>query len=226
MKHIGIICAVDRELAPFLTAIQNQTTETHAMLTFYCGTFGDKNIIAVCSGVCKVNAAIAAQLLIDRYRVDAIINAGTCGGMDPKLEIFDTVIAKTTVYHDVDPEILTEAHPFMASSYFFADKTLLAAAEKAAERIDRIFFGTIVTGEQFITDATKPKIQKAFSPLAVDMETAAIAQVCYVNQIPFLAVRTLTDHADQSGETDFQSNCVISAARAQTVVCAIIQNIA
>ena len=225
MKTIGILCAVDRELTPFLPIMQNQTTEVHAMLTFYRGTIGDKNVIAVCSGVCKVNAAITAQLLIDRYKVDAIINAGTCGGMDQKLEIFDTVITERSVYHDVDPEILTEAHPFMASEYFTADATLLTAAKKTAEKIDRIFFGTIVTGEQFITDATKPQIQKQFSPLSVDMETAAVAHVCYVNQIPFLAVRTLTDHADQSGETDFQNNCITSAARSKEVVCALIQNL-
>ena len=155
MKKIGILCASDTELAPFLTRMHIEKVTEKAMLKFYEGTFGTVDAVAVYSGVCKVNAAIAAQILIDGFGADAVINAGTAGGMDKDVELFDTIAAEQTVYHDVADDILTEFHPWMKTSYF----------------------------------------------------QAAAAHVCYVNGIPFLSVRTVTDTAEHKGIENFEQNC-------------------
>ena len=115
MKRIGILCAGDADLAPYLTKTEKQPIAEAAMLKFYRGRIKGKEIIAVSSGVCKVNAAIAAQLLIDRFHADCIINSGTAGGMNKTVRIFDTIIARRTVYHDVARDILTDFHPYLPS---------------------------------------------------------------------------------------------------------------
>ena len=98
---IGIICASDDELAPFLPVIENCKITEKAMLKFYAGTICGVDVAALFSGVCKVNAAIASQILIDIFGVHAIINSGVAGGMNPNLQIFDTVISTEVCYHDV-----------------------------------------------------------------------------------------------------------------------------
>lgn len=110
---IGIICAGDDEVAPFIPMIAECSVTEKAMLKFYVGKIGGINVVALFSGVCKVNAAIATQILIDTFGCDAIINAGTAGGMVGSLDLFDTVICRETAYHDVDEGILTEFHPWL-----------------------------------------------------------------------------------------------------------------
>lgn len=203
----GILCAGDRELAPFLPMLTDISTSVKAMLTFYEGRMADTAVTAVYSGVCKVNAAIAAQLLISEYHCDAIINAGTAGGMDELLDIFDTVVSTEVAHHDVAEHILTGFHPWMADAFFRADAGLLAAARCAAEGQERVRFGRMVTGEAFITDEGRADINARFCPLSVDMESAAVAQVCHAYGVPFIAVRTMTDNASHSGTGVFEQNC-------------------
>ena len=111
MRKIGILCASDDELAPCLSHIKGRRTSEKAMLQIHEGTIGGWEAAALFSGVCKVNAAIAAQTLIDAYQADAVINAGVAGGMDESLHIFDTVVCTQAVYHDLDGENLTGFHP-------------------------------------------------------------------------------------------------------------------
>lgn len=205
---IGILCAGDRELAPFLSMMMDVSSNAKAMLTILEGRLAGVEVAALYSGVCKVNAAIAAQLLIDTYHCDAIINAGTAGGMDDALDLFDTVVSTEVVYHDVAAHILTEFHPWMADLFFRADEGLLAAARHASEGLPHVHFGRMVTGEQFITDEGREEINVRFRPLSVDMESAAVAHVCYVNSVPFIAVRTMTDTPSHRGTGAFEKNCV------------------
>lgn len=218
-ERIGILCASDTELDPFLPWIDEKSETQAAMLTFHQGRIEGIEMVAVYSGVCKVNAAVAVQLLIDRFHVSGVINAGTAGGVDERVELFDTVIARECAYHDVEEEILTEFHPWLPSPYFPADKILFAAAEAFCKKSGMpVHFGRIVTGEEFIEGERREEIKRTMAPLAVDMETAAAAHVCYVNQIPFLAVRTITDTASHSGGENFEKNCEkASLIAAQTV---------
>lgn len=114
---IGLICAGDMEVAPFIPLIEDCKVTEKAMLKFYEGKINGVDIVTLFSGVCKVNAAIATQILIDTYNCDAIINSGTAGGMVSNLDILDTVISDEVAYHDVDEGILTEFHPWLDSIY-------------------------------------------------------------------------------------------------------------
>lgn len=111
MSLVGIICASDTELQPFLKHINFVKIIKKSMLEFYEGIIDNVKVVAVYSGVCKVNAAVATQILIDFFGVNIVINAGTAGGMNEQVELFDTVIGEFTAYHDVADDILTEFHP-------------------------------------------------------------------------------------------------------------------
>lgn len=226
--RIGIICASDSELAPFLPIIDECKITEKAMLQFYEGTINGINVVTLYSGVCKVNAAIAAQILIDTYDVDIIINAGTAGGMNPELEIFDSVISTEVAYHDVEPDILTEFHPWLESVYFKSDQELLNLSHKAIGKIEtegKVYWGRMVTGEIFIADEGRKKINEIFAPLTVDMETASIAHVCYVNGIPFISIRCVTDTATHSGTGHFEENCNKASIIAKDITVALLKEL-
>lgn len=225
---IGIICACDSEIAPFLPHIAHCKESEKAMLKIYEGSIHGIPIVTLFSGVGRVNAAIAAQILIDVYHADLLINAGAAGGMDARLHIFDTVISTESAYHDLGKDILTEFHPWMPSVFFPADAMLLKLSKNVAEKPDmphRIFFGRMVTGEAFIADEGRDEINRRFAPLCVDMETAGIAHVCYANQIPFIAIRTITDTADHSGEANFELNCASACEIAKEITLAHLDEI-
>ena len=208
--RIGILCAGDSEVLPFINMLDEYIITEKAMLKFYEGKIEGIDIVTLFTGVCKVNAAIATQILIDTYGCNIIINAGTAGGMDDSLEIFDTVISNEVAYYDVDDDILTEFHPWLDSIYFKADKRLLNLAKKAISNFNtnhNIVFGKMVTGEKFIEDERRESINIKYEPLSVDMETASVAHVCYVNEIPFIAIRTITDTSSHSGIDEFEKNC-------------------
>lgn len=225
---VGIICAGDEELAPFLPFIKNCKITERAMLKFHKGQINDTEVVALFSGVCRVNAAIASQLLIDAFGVNMIINPGTAGGMNPDLEIFDTVISTEVCYHDVASDILTEFHPWMKSVFFEADQKLIELSKAAVNKIrpaGKVIWGRMATGESFITDEGRQKIYDAFSPLTVDMETAGIAHVCYVNGIPFLSIRCVTDTATHSGIGNFEENCTKASIIAKNITVALLHEI-
>ena len=228
MKKFGIVCAGDKEFAPFIPIIDECKITEKAMLKFYEGRIGDVEVVALFSGVCKVNAAIATQILIDTFKVDVVINAGTAGGMNHDLEIFDVAISTEVAYHDVAPHILTEFHPWMDSIYFHADKELLELAKIVISKLgmeSRSFFGRMVTGEAFISEDGRDRINNEFAPLTVDMETASIAHVCYVNKTPFISIRCITDTATHSGVAHFEENCEKASAIAKDITVALLAEV-
>ena len=122
---------------------------------------GETDVVAVYSGVCKVNAAVAAQILIDAFHTDVIINAGTAGGIDERVQLFDTIIGDRMIYHDVADDILTEFHPWLMENAFHADPALYTAARKYAGSLPcPVLFGTMVTGEQFIEDEKRAEMRR------------------------------------------------------------------
>ena len=205
--RIGILCAGDDEAAPFLDAMQKSVCTEKAMLRFYCGTLDGADAAVLYSGAGKVNAAIAAQILIDRFGCGFVINAGCAGALSDRVALFDTVIVEKAAYHDADKDLLTEFHPWLPSVWLPSDETLLARAREAAKEFPyRTVFGAAVTGDCFIAGGMRAQIEKAFAPLCADMETAAAAHVCHVNCVPFIAVRTITDAADENGKQNFEQN--------------------
>ena len=218
MKRIGILCACEDELAPFLPHLATERTVCRARLRFSIGQIGSVPVAAVFSGVCRVNAAVAAQLLIDDCGVGAVINSGTAGGIAADVRLFDTVVSTQAAYHDVSEGILTEFHPRLPSIWFAADPALLAAARRAAEGKPWVRFGRTVTGEAFIADENRAALSARLSPLSTDMETAGIAHVCFANDIPFLAVRSITDDAQHEGLGTFEQNCRRASERSKDFV--------
>ena len=217
---IGIICAIETELAPFLQKLEEERTAEKASLTYHIGKIGSHDIIAVYCGVGKVNAAIATQTMIDAFAVETVINSGVAGGMDPALKVFDTVIATEAAYHDVAEGILTEYHPRMKSIYFASDADLVERSKKlfsGKQTGHKICWGRMVTGEAFIEDDGRQEIIDRLNPLSVDMETGSIAHVCLANDIPFIAIRSISDTADHSGLGSFEQNC----ARGAVIACDI-----
>lgn len=225
---VGILCAGDSELAPFLPIVGEEKITEKALLKFYEGTIGGVDVVTLYSGVCKVNAAIATQILIDHFQVDAVINAGVAGGMNPRLEIFDTVIATEVVHHDMDTGILTDFHPWLETPFFDADPELLRLSKLAVDKMQpvyRVLFGRMATGEAFIADEGREAILEKFDPLTVDMETAAVAQVCHANGVPFIAIRSITDTADHSGSEFFEMNCEKAAGIAKDITLALLKEL-
>lgn len=146
--------------------------------------------------------------------------------MNPKLKIFDTVISTEVCYHDVAQDTLTEFHPWLKTVFFKADQELIKISKSAVKNIEsknNVFWGRIVTGEAFITDMGRKKINDEFAPLAVDMETASIAHVCYVNKIPFLSIRCITDTAEHKGVENFEKNSIKSSIIAKNITLAILK---
>lgn len=116
--RIGVIGLSEDEIMPFISKISDKKVESFAMLNFYSGKYENVDVVALYCGACKVNAAIATQILIDKFNVTHIIVTGVAGGIDQNLKIGDTVISTEVAYHDVDDGILTEYHPWMETEYF------------------------------------------------------------------------------------------------------------
>ena len=223
---IGILCACEEELAPFLPELEGCTVTTRGKWQVYGGLFRGVETAAVVSGMCKVNAAAAAQLLITGFGADAVINSGTAGAMRGDLEVFDTVISAETLHHDVDPSVLTDHMPRYDSAVFPADARLLALSREAALRapgVRQVFWGRMATGERFIDTEGRQAINERFAPLCVDMETAAIAQVCCAFGVPYLSVRTITDTPSERGSDNFLKNLPEAAAISKDVTAAVFE---
>jgi adenosylhomocysteine nucleosidase len=134
---------------------------------------------------------------------------GVAGALSRQLEIGDTVISSEVAYHDVAPGILTGYHPWMEDIYFRADAELLRLCESAANSIsisNKCYIGRIITGEAFITHNERKSLIENFNPLCVDMESASVAHTCYVNNIPFIVIRSMSDNADENGSETFENN--------------------
>lgn len=226
MNKVGIVCATDTELKPFLPHITGRKTVQKALLRFHEGLLRQTPVVAVYSGVCKVNAAIATQILIDCFHVNAILNTGVAGGIDNRLRVFDTVISEQSAYHDVEETVLTEGHPWMPSMYFpSSDKLLDIARQYAALSNHPLYFGHTVTGEQFIEEERRQELQRRFRPLSVDMETASVAHVCYANSVPFLSIRTLSDTAKYDGMEHYEANATQASFTAGKITMDLIERI-
>lgn len=211
---IGVIGPTEKEIMPFVGKISNKKFSEHAMLKFYSGDYEGIDVVSVFCGVCKVNAAIATQILINKFEVTHIVLTGVAGALSRELEIGDIVISNEVAYHDVAHGILTEYHPWMEDIYFRADVELLKLCKDIANSLpisSKCHVGRIITGEAFITQNERERLIADFNPLCVDMESASVAHTCYVNKIPFIVIRSMSDKADESGLKTFESNIEMAA---------------
>ena len=218
MHKIGIIGAMQEEIAPLQQKAVITQTQSFLGLTFYQGTLYNKEIILVVSGIGKVNAALCTQVLIDRFDVDCIINVGVAGAVYSKLSIGDIVISENDVQHDMDTSAFGDPIgiiPRMKESYFKADKNLIALAKDCGEALStktNIFVGTIASGDQFISTVSgKQKIWNTVKGYCAEMEGAAIAHACYLNDIPFVIIRCISDDAEEKAHISYEEFVKIAA---------------
>lgn len=219
---IGIIGPTPDEINPFIEMdLVNSEVSSIAQLKIYSGLYNEIEVVCVCCGICKVNAALATQILISEFNVSHIIVSGVAGGIDPKLKIGDTVLATSIAYHDVNMYFLNNYPPYFKTNYFNTYKKFDDIIKEELDNSklkDTIYFGKIVTGESFITDEGREGIINKYNPLCVDMETASIAHVCQSNKIPFYAIRTITDTEDDSGVSTFEENVKIASKKSIDVL--------
>lgn len=208
----GIIGAMDREVKMFIEHLKDVREKKWASMTFYSGSIYDKQIVVVKSGVGKVNAACCTQALIDLYQPKAVFCTGVAGALRINLDFGDTVISKDVIQYDVDAS--TFGHelgeiPNLGIKAFKASEVLAEAALKAHRRIfpdKKAVLGRVLTGDQFISSRDKAKlIEETFEGDCVEMEGAAIGHVCYLNNIPFLVIRSISDKADGEAIEDYKA---------------------
>lgn len=219
-QPIAVLGPNPEELMEFIDDLTERVEEQQIGLTVYRGRYGGKDIVAVISGICKVNPAIVTQMLIDRYNISRMIVCGVAGAI-ADYAIGDTIISSEVCHHDVVPRFLQEGYPFMPAgdSCFPADQAMIEQMKQAARDFPhRVDFGRIASGEYFVDQAGREQIIADFNPLAVDMETAGVAHACFVNQVPYIAIRTITDNEKQSGLDVFRENFELARRRAMALL--------
>lgn len=207
---LGIIGAMEVEVKELREMMENPQAQTVAGMTFYQGTIKGKEVVVVRSGIGKVNAGICSQILVDRYNVEGIINTGIAGSLRNEINIGDIVLATTAVQHDMDATNfgypLGEI-PQMGIKEFPADEKLRELAMECSKKANpdiEVFCGRVASGDQFISSKEKKNwIQSNFDAYCTEMEGAAIAQAAYLNNIPYLIVRAISDKADDSASMDY-----------------------
>lgn len=207
---IGIIGAMEVEVESLRSAMEITNTVNKASMEFYEGRLSGKDVVVVRSGVGKVNAGICVQILSDVFGVTHVINTGVAGSLDARINIGDIVLSTDACYHDVDATVFGYKKgevPQLGVASFTADEGLrkrAADAIKDAGLDIGVFEGRVCSGDQFISsDEVKKHIIEDFGGMCTEMEGAAIAQGCFLNKIPFLIVRAISDKADGSDIVDY-----------------------
>lgn len=212
MSVIGIIGAMEEEVAALKEKMEVSEVVSKASMEFYKGTLQGKEVVVVRSGICKVNAGLCTQILVDMFGVTHVINTGIAGSLDARIDIGDIVVSAEAVQHDVNATqfgySLGEI-PRMGTLAFPADEEMVRIAKEACEKVNpeiHVFTGRIVTGDQFIADReVKDRIRENFGGLCTEMEGAAIAQAAWLNHVPFVIIRAISDKADDSATVDYPS---------------------
>lgn len=218
MKTIAIIGAMPSELADIRISLGNAEIKHISGFDFYINSYKGNKLINACCGIAKVNAALCTQVMIDNFSPDFVINTGVAGGMNSIVKVCDIVISTEVLPHDLDQHFLADYPPYCG--IFKADSALIETAEDVCHELNvKCFRGRIVSGEAFVSDSVlKASIQVNFDPYAVDMESAAVGHACYLNKMPYVSVRCISDNADDEGAMSFDEFEKIAAKRVADIV--------
>lgn len=210
MNTIGIIGAMEEEVAILKEKMSEVTVLEKAGMEFFKGILGGQTVVVVRSGIGKVNAGICTQILADVFQVNAVINTGIAGSLKAEINIGDIVLSTDTMQHDVDArEFGYEIGqvPRMDTRTFPADDRLRETALQVCRKVNpeiQVFEGRVASGDQFVADKeTKEKIIANTQAYCTEMEGAAIGQAAYLNGIPYLVIRAISDKADDSAHMDY-----------------------
>lgn len=221
MTRTALIAAMHEELAALLPAIEDARTERRGGREFWLGRLAGHEVIAVRAGIGKVAAAVTATLLLDHYEATRVLFLGVAGGIGTGVQVGDVVVADALLQHDMDASPLFPRHevPLTGLARFPADAAFSDAVARGAEAAlaqhgetaallghgSRVHRGLIVSGDRFVATAAESEALRGALPdaLAVEMEGAAVAQVCHAFDVPLAVVRSISDRADDSAHVDF-----------------------
>ena len=246
----GIVAAMQQELSAVLARLPDEQRQRVAGRDFWVGHWHGHEVVAVLSRVGKVAAATTAAALIERFGVDRIVFTGTAGGLAEGVRVGDLVVADAFMQHDMDASPLFPRFevPLYGQSRFAVDAGLSRALAQAARSAvaapmvtlgadavaefglgaPRVHQGLIVSGDRFVATSAESAALRAALPdaLAVEMEGAAVAQVCHDYGLPFAAVRTISDRADDAAHGDFAQFVQTVASRyAEHMVLSFLQKL-
>lgn len=228
---VAIIGALADEISYFCERFGAQIQDDR--FEIYTGTYRTHTLYLCRCGVGKVNAAMAAQRLIDRYAPDCLINSGVAGGLDRSLSVLDIAVSSEAVYHDFYPLSILEESASPGTSVFRADETLVRHAADICRtfaeqgRIKNYRVGRIVTGDCFVeSDQVSRRLREELGGICVEMEGAAIAHTALANGLPFLIVRSISDFADDNAELSFDALVGKAAVQASLMIEALLDRLA
>ncbi len=205
--RLGIISALAEEQQGLLEALESPVTRVHGMREYTAGTLWEIDAVCVLSRIGKVAAAMTAAILVEKFGVTHIVFTGVAGSGDQHVNVGDIVVADSLVQHDMDASPLFPRFevPLTGLTRFATDVALTERLAAAAAKTTRVHRGLIASGDQFIGRLQQITALKTALPdlLAVEMEGAAVAQVCFELGIPFAVIRTISDNANDEAAVDF-----------------------
>lgn len=220
MKKIGIIVAMEEEAEAIINIMKDITTKEIGNTRYLLGNIQGKECILTRSGVGKVNSARTTQKLIDNFKLECVINVGAAGAVNNMLNIGDVVIGRHVVQHDFDITAFGHSKGYITGvgNNVECDRELLkkfeATIKSIPERNYNIKLGIVATGDIFCTEIyMKDKIRGKFDADVVDMECGAIAQVCYLDEIPFATIRSVSDTPNGENASTFDENLKLASKR-------------
>jgi adenosylhomocysteine nucleosidase len=208
----AIVSAMREELSSVLALMPDERKQRVAGRDFWAGHLHGHDVVAVLSRIGKVAAATTAVVLIERFKVDRIVFTGVAGGLAPQVKVGDVVVAESFIQHDLDASPIFPKYevPLYGTDRFATDAALsdeLARAAREALPGTSLHRGLVASGDRFVSTTYESRALQAALPdaLAVEMEGAAFAQVCHDYGVPFAAVRTISDRADDEAHGDFMT---------------------
>lgn len=232
MTKIGIIGAMELEVEQLKREMTVTSVIKKARMDFFEGTLNGADVVVVRCGIGKVNAALCVQILADVFQVSHVINTGVAGSLNARLDIGDILISKDALHHDMEVGIFGYQPgevPQMGFREFVADERMMALAKEACERVNpdiHVMYGRVVSGDQFISSKeVKERLIAQFQGDCVEMEGASIAHGAYLNSLPFVIIRAISDKADDSAEMDYPTFEAAAAKHSAALVKEMIKGI-
>ncbi len=222
---IGIIGAMHVEVAALKAQIENLEVTKHAGIEFFKGTLRGKEVVVAQCGIGKVNAAICTQILVNKFDVTHLVNTGVAGALDPALDVTHVVISDQLMQHDFDTTAVGDKKGVVCGidvETFPSDKNLMDTAKKAALTVldeTMVHTGNIATGDQFVSCETiKKDVRDLHNAACIEMEGGSIAHVAYLNQVPFVVIRAISDKAGEDAHLSYDEFVGIAAANSTKIV--------
>ena len=228
---VGIIGAMEPEVAILRAQISNCEITTIAGCEFYFGQLAGHDVILTRSGIGKVAASMATTILLDRYAPDCVINTGSAGGFDPELRVGDVVISDEVRHHDVNVTAFGYEPGQLPQqpAAFVSDEKLIAVARQVMDQFPEMQsrIGLICTGDQFMCEPEHiEQVRQTFpTMMAAEMEAAAIAQVCHQFKLPFVVIRSLSDIAGTESPSSFEEYLEVAAKNSSDMIVAMLKQL-